>query len=25
VRLAFPFGRHDFGDLHRLIRAVNHF
>jgi hypothetical protein len=25
VRLAFPFGRHDFGDLHRLIRAVNRF
>jgi hypothetical protein len=25
IRLAFPFGRHDFGDLHRLIRAVNRF
>ena len=25
TRIAFPFGRHDFGDLHRLIAAVNQF
>ena len=25
VRLAFPFGKHNFGDLHRLIAEVNRF
>ena len=25
VRLAFPFGRHNFGDLHRMIAEVNRF
>ena len=25
VRLAFPFGKHDFGDLHQLIAEVNKF